>query len=346
MLIRLGTHRVGGDWFTATTGLLWRTSVYNRANYVRLLTLALLWGASFLFIKLGLAAMSPTQVAFSRITLGAVVLVGLCLLNGLRLVSPASPEGRRLWGTIAGAAVFSNVLPWVLFGLGERTVDSGIAGVLNATTPLWTVVFGLAFGTQRSLPPPRLLGLLLGFSGVVVILAPWHGSSGLLGWGALACLGAAMSYGIGFVYIGRGLNGSGSDGQRLSPLTVGAMQMSAATGIAVLTLPLGGLGPVELAPVPLLAVGVLGVFGTGFAFALQLRIVSDEGATTASTVTYLMPIVSVLLGWMVLDESFDPRVLLGMLIVLVGVALSRTNVRGGRKPRNDAERKTPEPARD
>ncbi|SDP13956.1 Permease of the drug/metabolite transporter (DMT) superfamily [Actinopolyspora xinjiangensis] len=320
--------------------------MYNRANYVRLVTLALLWGASFLFIKLGLEAMSPTQVTFSRIALGAVVLVGLCLLRGLRPGGFGSPEERRLWGVIAGAAVFGNVLPWTLFGIGERTVDSGIAGVLNATTPLWTVLFGLAFGTERSVRPLQLLGLLVGFSGVVVILAPWHGSSGLLGWGVLACLGAAMSYGVGFVYMGRGLDGSGADGRRISPLTVGAMQMSAAAVLSVLLLPLGGLAPVELSPIPLLAVGVLGVFGTGFAFALHLRIVSDEGATTASTVTYLMPAVSVLLGWLVLGESLGPRVLAGMLIVLLGVALSRTNVRSGREHRDETETKSPEHARD
>ncbi|PRW61789.1 DMT family transporter [Actinopolyspora mortivallis] len=317
----------------------------NRANYVRLGTLALLWGASFLFIKVGLQALTPTQVAFARIVLGAVVVVALCLLSGGGLVGFGSAGKRALWGTIAVAAVFGNVLPWILFGIGERTVDSGLTGVLNATTPLWTVLFGLLYGTERSLPPLRLFGLLVGFSGVVVILAPWQGSAGLFGWGVLACLAAAASYGISFVYIGRGLNGSGAGEQPLPPLTVAATQLTAASGIALLTLPVGGLEPIHPAPLPLLAVAVLGIFGTGFAFALHIRIISDEGATTASTVTYLMPVVSVVLGWLVLDERFGPRMVLGMAIVLLGVALSRTTVRGPRGGKRAEGTERAEPAR-
>ncbi|NYH78477.1 drug/metabolite transporter (DMT)-like permease [Actinopolyspora biskrensis] len=317
----------------------------NRANYVRLIVLALLWGASFLFIKVGLQALSPTQVAFARIALGAGVLTALCVLSGGRLIGFGSAEARGLWRTIAVAAVFGNVAPWILFGIGERTVDSGLTGVLNATTPLWTVLFGLLYGTERSLPGARLLGLLAGFSGVVVILAPWQGADGLLGWGVLACLAAAASYGVSFVYIGRSLSGPGLSGRPLSPLTVATMQMTAATGIALFTLPVGGLAPIEPAPLPLLAVAALGVFGTGLAFALHIRIISDEGATTASTVTYLMPAVSVVLGWLVLDESFGPRVLAGMVVVLLGVALSRTNVRGSRGRTRAADTEPSEPAR-
>lgn len=317
----------------------------NRANYVRLIVLALLWGASFLFIKVGLQALSPTQVAFARIVLGAAVLIALCVLGGERLIGFGSAEARGLWRTIAVAAVFGNVAPWILFGIGERTVDSGLTGVLNATTPLWTVLFGLLYGTERSLPTARLLGLLTGFSGVVVILAPWQGTGGLLGWGVLACLAAAASYGIGFVYIGRSLNGTGLSGRPLPPLTVAAMQMTAATGIALFTLPVGGLAPIDPAPLPLLAVATLGVFGTGIAFALHIRIISDEGATTASTVTYLMPAVSVVLGWLVLGEHFGPRMLAGMVVVLLGVALSRTKVRGPRGRNRTAETEPAEPAR-
>lgn len=296
----------------------------NRANYVRLAILTLMWGASFLFIKVGLEALSPTQVAFARIVLGALVLLGLCALRAHRPVGLRSAHERRVWRDLTIAAFFGNVLPWVLFGIGEQTVDSGLTGVLNATTPLWTIVFALLFGTERSLAPARLLGLILGFTGVVVILAPWQSSGGLLGWGVLACVGAAMSYGIAFVYIGRGLTHTRANGQPLSPLAVAAMQLTAASGIALCTLPLGGLEPVKPLPVPMLAVAVLGIFGTGLAFALHIRIISDEGATTASTVTYLMPMVSVTLGWLVLNEQFGPRMLGGMVIVLVGVALSRT----------------------
>lgn len=303
----------------------------NPMSYLRLGLLALLWGSSFLLIKIALEAMSPTQVALGRIVLGALVLLLLCALRSARLVGVRTAHNRRLWRHITVAALFANTLPWVLFGLGEQTVDSGLTGVLNATTPLWTMIFGLAFGTERSLAPTRFVGLMLGFAGVTLIFAPWQGG-GMLSWGVLACVAAAASYGIGFVYIGRSLSGAQRDG--LSPLALATMQMTAATGLGVLALPIDGFRPVTLAPMPLLAIGVLGVLGTGFAFAMHYRIIADEGATTASTVTYLMPVVSVLLGYLVLNEQIGLRVVFGMAVVLAGVALSR---RRGTPPRRRAE---------
>lgn len=287
----------------------------NPASYLRLGTLALLWGSSFLLIKIALDALSPVQIAFARIVLGALVLLLLCTLRGIQL------RGHQLWRHVVVAALFASTLPWVLFGVGEQTVNSGLTGVLNATTPLWTVLFGLIFGGQRSLPPARFAGLGLGFAGVMLIFAPWQGD--LPGWGALACLGAAASYGVGYVYIGRNLTSATLRDRGVSPLAVAALQMTASSGLAVFTLPVGGLQPVHLAVLPLLAITVLGVAGTGFAFALNYRLISDEGATTASTVTYLMPAVSVFLGWLVLGEHLGLRVLAGMAVVLIGVALSR-----------------------
>lgn len=140
---------------------------------------------------------------------------------------------------------------------------------------------------------------------MVLILAPWHSAS-LLQWGALACLTASASYGIAYVYIGRKLTGHGKP----------------PVALAALALPIGWT-QVQFSPLPLLAVGALGVFGTGAAFALNYRLIADEGATTAATVTYLAPVVSVLLGWLVLGEALNWRILLGVLVVLTGVALIR-----------------------
>ncbi|KAA5833528.1 DMT family transporter [Saccharopolyspora hirsuta] len=284
----------------------------NPTNYFRLGALALLWGSSFLLIKLALEALAPTQIALTRIVLGALVLLALCAVRGLRI-----GRDRAVWRHVAVAALFGSTLPWVLFGIGEQTVDSGLTGVLNATTPLWTVLFGVLV-TREAPPPARLGGLLLGFLGVLLIFAPWQGT-GMLSWGVLACLGAAVSYGISYVYIGRKLTGQ----HGLPPLVLAAMQMIAATGYAVVALPLDGLRPVHWGLLALVSVAVLGIFGTGLAFALNYRIISDEGATTASTVTYLMPIVSVLLGWWLLGEELGLRILLGMAVVLVGVLLTR-----------------------
>ncbi|MGW0894632.1 DMT family transporter [Saccharopolyspora sp. NPDC002578] len=294
------------------------------ASYLRVGALALLWGASFLLIKLALTALSPVQVAFTRIALGAAVLVVLCALRGIRLRGD-----RRLWAHVAVAGFFASALPWVLFSMAERTVDSGLAGVLNATTPLWTILFGFLAGTQRDVPPRMLAGLAIGFGGVLLIMAPWDATAS--GIGLLACLGATASYGIAYVHIGRNLTASRDGGPAPVPLATAGMQLVAATGIAAFALPLDGLPPVRFDLVALLAVAVLGVFGTGVGFALNYRLIADEGPTAAATVTYLMPIVSVLLGALVLGEQIGPRVVLGIALVLAGVALTRRTNRPSRR---------------
>ena len=288
----------------------------NPTSYLRLSALALFWGASFLLIKLGLEAMSPTQIALGRIVLGALTLLAICAVRGLRV-----PGDRNLWRHIAVAAVFANALPWVLLAIGEQSVESGLAGVLNATTPLWTVLFGLLAG-REALPPRRAAGLLIGFLGVLVIFAPWQGGA-MLGWGVLACVAASASYGIGFVYTGRFIAGRGTP-----PLVLASMQLTAAIGFSLLALPIDGLRMVQWDPVALLAVLALGIVGTGIGFALNYRLIGDEGATTASTVTYVMPIFSVLLGWLLLGEQLPLRVLLGMAVVLIGVALTHRKSSG------------------
>ncbi len=292
------------------------------ASYLRLGVLAVLWGASFLLIKIALTAMSPVQIAFTRIVLGALVLVVLCAVRGIRLSSD-----RRLWRHVAVAGLFASALPWMLYGVAERSVDSGLTGVL--TTPLWTLLFGFLSGQQRALAPRKLGGLALGFAGVLLILAPWQAVSAVPG--VLACLAAAASYGIGYVYIGRHLTG-GSDNAP-APLAMAGMQLTAAAGIAVLALPVEGFPAVRFEPAALLAVAVLGVFGTGIGFALNYRLIADEGPTAASTVTYVMPVVSVLLGWLVLGEQIGGRVVAGIALVLLGVALSRQGRPGAGRAR-------------
>ncbi|MCA1225265.1 DMT family transporter [Saccharopolyspora sp. 6M] len=296
----------------------------HRTSHLRLGVLALLWGASFLLIKLALTAMSPAQVTFTRIALGAAVLVALCAVRGLRM-----RLDRRLLPHVVVAGFFASALPWVLLGIGERTVDSGLAGAVNATTPLWTLLFGYVLGARGGFSPRMLGGLAVGFGGVLLILAPWQGASA--GTGVLACLAAAASYGVGYVHIGRKLTGTGAPAPVLA-----ALQLAAATGLAAVVLPLEGLPAVRFDAVALLAVAVLGVFGTGVGFALNYRLIADEGATVASTVTYLMPVVSVLLGWLVLGERLSWRVLLGIALVLAGVALTRNRTARPRPARGPA----------
>ncbi|MFE0452341.1 DMT family transporter [Streptomyces sp. NPDC058914] len=294
------------------------------ASTLRMAALALLWGSGFLWIKIALNhGLSPAQITIARCALGTATLLVLARHAGQRL-----PRSRATWGHLAVAALFCNAVPFALFALGEQTVDSGVAGVLNATTPLWSLLIGLLLGTDRPLHPRRLTGLLLGFTGTLVIFAPWH-RSGLLTWGALALLAAAASYAVAFAHMSRKL----TDTQ--APLAVSAAQLLVATGWTTLALPTAG--PLDADLTALLAVTTLGILGTGVTFYLNYRLIADEGATTAATVGYLLPVVSVALGALLLGENVGPRVFAGMAVVLVGVALTRT--RGTAQP-------TPPPARE
>lgn len=278
--------------------------------------LALLWGSTFLWIELALDGLSPVQVTLVRCALGAATLTVLLLLTRNRL-----PRGRAMWKHLFIAAFFCNALPFGLFSVGQQTVDSGVAGALNATTPLWSVLIGLAIGTERGLRPVRLAGLLVGFAGTSLIFAPWE-QSGLTSWGALAIVGAAASYAVGFAYMGHHLVGKG-----VPTLSLSAAQLMAATGLTTLALPAGGAQPLQVAPTTLIAIAVLGIFATGVTFHLTYRIIADEGATNAATVGYLLPVVSVALGAVVLDEAFSFRVAAGMAVVLIGVSMTRRQKR-------------------
>jgi drug/metabolite transporter (DMT)-like permease len=222
-----------------------------------------------------------------------------------------------MWIHLVAAAFFCNALPFYLFSLGQQTVDSGVAGVLNATTPLWSLLIGLFIGTDRNLRPLRLGGLLLGFAGTVLIFAPWQ-QKGTVTWGALAICAAAASYAIGFAYMGRNLIGKG-----VPTISLSTGQLTAAIGLTAIGLPSGGTDPVDLSTTALAAVLILGIFTTGITFHLTYKIIASEGATNAATVGYLLPVVSIALGAIVLNETISLRVALGMVVVLVGVAITR-----------------------
>lgn len=296
-----------------------------------MVALALLWGSSFLWIKLALGGLSPVQLTLVRLVLGAVVLVVFGYVRRERL--PTEP---RVWAHVIVAGLFGNAIPFVLFGVGEQTIDSGLAGVLNATMPLWALLIGITIGTDRAIGAVRVAGLVLGFAGTVVLFEPWQSGDGLLSWGALACLIASICYAISYTYIGAKLAGRG-----LPALTLSSAQLVAASGLTAVAMPVAGLAPVRLAALPLIAVAVLGIFGTGVAFLINYSLIADEGATTASTVGYLIPVVSVLLGILALGEPVQPWVIVGMVIVLAGVALSRHT-----RPARSRDQVAPEDLRD
>ncbi|MDH2429768.1 DMT family transporter [Sphaerisporangium sp. TRM90804] len=285
----------------------------RKGSTLRLTALALLWGSSFLWIAIALWAMSPAQIVLVRLALGALVLLAVTRIRHLKL-----PKDRGVWFHLTVAALFANVIPYLLFAVAEQHVSSSVAGVLNATTPIWTVAVAFAVGTDRRLSRLQLAGLIIGFAGTLMIFSPWESGSQITSWGGLAALGAAASYGISYVYMNHYLIGRG-----IEPLVLSASQLLAATGLVAVAAPfIGGLDALHPRWDAFLAAAVLGVLGTGVAYVLNYRLIADEG-TTASVVTYLLPVVAVALGATVLSEPLTVPVLAGMVIVLAGVALTR-----------------------
>lgn len=285
----------------------------SRAGLLRMSTLALLWGSNFLWIKVALRGFSPSQIVFIRMALGALVLVGVLFVRRTSL-----SRGRVLWTHLAVAALFGNVAPYLLYAIGELRVDSTVAGVLNATTPLWTIVLATLAGVEARAGANRLIGIGLGFVGTVVIFAPWNLGSQIMSWGGAACLLAAASYGISYVYMARYLAS-----RAMTALVLSASQMVAATVLSALLLPVAGLQAPQWHAEAFAAVAILGIMGTGAAYVINYRLITDDGPTVASVVTYLLPVVAVLLGVAALHEAPTLNVIVGMLIVLAGVALTR-----------------------
>lgn len=300
---------------------------------VKLLTLALIWGSSFLLMKVGLDDLHPVQIVALRIVLAAVTLGLLLRLTGGRL-----PRGRRVWGHLFVCSLFLTVLPFTGFVTGELYVSSALAGIGNATTPIATVLCALAILPSERLTARKVLAVAIGFVGVVVIAEPWNltGRPDPLGF-ALVVL-AATSYGVGWTYNRRTLAGVDLGGlaQPTALLLCGTVAVVPVV-VGWWLLGAGGRGaPWELAPqdtasdayplwLSLTAIAALGIVGTGLAYILQYDVVRAAGTVIGSTVTYLIPVVSVLLGVLVLGERLGPAQLVGFAIVL-GAALAVNRV--------------------
>jgi drug/metabolite transporter (DMT)-like permease len=292
----------------------------SRGSLVRLGALAVLWGSGFLFIKVALEGMSPIQIVLGRLVAAAVVMVGVIAYRKEHLPCRFLP-----WTHLAVMAVVTNIAPYFLFAWAELHITSSLAGVLNATTPLFTLLLAVSTHTER-LTAPRLAGLILGFVGVVVLAAPWQdGALGSSLFGIGAALLASVCYAASYVYARRFL----SDGE-LSPLVLSSGQMIAGAILLTLLSPAVARQPVTLTANVVASVIVLGVLGTGIAYVLNYRLIADEGATAASTVTYLLPIVAVILGVLILSEPLSWNLALGGVVILVGVGLSEGQP-GGRR---------------
>jgi drug/metabolite transporter (DMT)-like permease len=280
--------------------------------------LALFWGSTFLFIKIGVEKLAPIQVSLGRLLIGTATLLAILALRGERL-----PAGRRVWAQLAIAGLLLNVAPFTLFAYGERHVSSLLAGIWNATVPLFTLPIAIAWIAEEHVSTRRLVGLAVGFAGVLVVLGAWRGLGGASLAGNLLCLGAAAAYGVGFPYTRRYLAHRPE-----GPLALASAQLICATvAIAILTL-LFTHAPDGLAAKHVLSVLALGVFGTGLTFVLNYSLIRDVGATVTSTVAYAIPIVSTLLGILALGEPLRWYEPVGAAVIVVGAVLTQHSAPG------------------
>lgn len=282
----------------------------------RIVLLALIWGWSFVFIKVAVKGMTPPTMACLRCTLGAVALLGLGRIKGWRL-----PRDLDTWRHFAVMGLIYSAIPFSLLGWGEQRTTSALAAVCQADTPLFAAIFSVWVLRDR-LRRLHVAGLIVGFVGVAICAGIAGGdvahSSKV---GALAEVASGASYGLAFCYARRFLGS-------VTPVVAATGQVIAG---AVLTFPLAvatSIGPgIHLTATRIAAIAVLGVLGTGLAYAINYASIAEVGATKASLVTYLIPIVAVAVGIAVLGEPFQLRVIAGGLVIVAGVAMVQERVR-------------------
>ncbi|MBS7588878.1 DMT family transporter [Ancylobacter defluvii] len=276
-----------------------------------LVLLSMIWGGSFFFGKIAIAEIPPLTMVLSRVAIGATVVWLIARLRGISM-----PLSLPLVGAMAVMALLNNVIPFSLIAWSQQHIPSGLSAILNAATPLFTVLVAQAFTRDEKLTAGRLVGVLLGFGGVAVMMGP--ALLGRLGGHELpaqiAAIGATMSYGLSAVY-GRRFRG-------LPPLGVAATQLTMSSLLllpAVLMLDAPWRLPLPSPHVIGALIG-LGVLSTGIAYIIFFRILGRNGATNISLVTFLVPVSAVLLGALVLGEALEPRELIGFALIALGLA--------------------------
>ncbi|MFF4350042.1 DMT family transporter [Streptomyces sp. NPDC001530] len=284
---------------------------------VRFGVLSLIWGFSFLLIKVGTEGYAPFQVTFGRLLFGTAVLAAAMAVKRERL-----PRGARTWGHLAVAAFLLNALPFSLFAYSELTIPSTLAGICNATSPLWGMALSLVALSEDRPTRLRVAGLGIGFIGVLTVLGVWQGFHGLDATGTAMALLASLSYPIGWIYVRRTLAGTGH-----SHLSMTGAQLLLATAQLAFVTPLFTALPSHFPVVPLLAIIALGALGTGLAMLIQYGIVAEVGPTTAQMVTYFIPVIATAAGVALLGESLTWSTPVGAVIVLAGAALTQAKPR-------------------
>jgi len=286
----------------------------------------IIWGSSFLFMKVALEGVSPAQVVWARLVLGAATLGVFVALRRDRL-----PRRVRVWAHMTVLALSFCVAPFLLFSWAQQHVTSGLASIFNATTPIMTAVMAWAVFRVERLTSAQIAGILVGVAGVMVIIAPWQGldlTQSL--WAQLAILGATACYGFSLAYMRRFVSETGMSALMFSFLNIGI----AAVVMLALT-PVVARSPVRLDLWITLSLLALGCLGTGVAYIWNQNVLRAWGPTRASTVTYITPVVGVALGILLLGERLSWNEPVGAALVFLGILLAQNRL-GRRRRRADA----------
>ena len=285
----------------------------GRTEWAILLTLALVWGTAFLFIKVAVGSFEPTTYVWLRLTIAAAALLFVRRVSGKRLRLPLA-----LWASIGLLALLNNVVPFILFGWGQRHIASGLAAILQATTPIFGVLAAHLLTADERITPARLGGVVIGFAGVATMIGPQlFADSGNALFAQLACLVASLLYAL-----------AGIHARRFKALGVGPLDLATAQFVA---------GAVMLAPVALLvdrpwlglptslaawgSVAMLALVCSAFAYILFFRLIERAGATNSLLVTLLVPPVAIVVGALAFGERLGANQLAGLLLIGAGLAV-------------------------
>jgi drug/metabolite transporter (DMT)-like permease len=278
------------------------------------LALGAAWGSSYLFIKIGVETLTPFTLVAGRLAIGAAVLALV-----MRFARQPLPRQQSVYWHLAVVALLGIVIPFSLISWGEQTIDSGLAAILNGTVPLFAIVLAALVLADEPITVNRLAGLVVGFAGVVLLTAPGlrDGFGGSLP-GQLALIGASISYGAAGVYARRTVRG-------VPALTSAFLEVGIAFVITVvLAAAFGGPWATRVDGGTVLSVAWLGLIGSGLAFLAFFYLLDRWGATRTALVAYLLPVVGIVLGVLVLQESVTLPMLGGTALIIGGIALANS----------------------
>lgn len=277
------------------------------------LALGLVWGCSFIFIELGLVFLSPFGVTFVRCALGAITLLIFAKARKVEL-----PKGKAIWKKLWVVAMLLNVVPGVLFAFAQQYITSALAGIINATTPLMTLIFMLLIFREEKIKREQVYGLLIGALGVMTVMGVWKELGGNQLIGIIALLIAVACYGVSYPYSTRNVIPLG-----LKPEALATGQLLMATMTLLPLFIFDGFSSNNYESRSIIAMLCLGIFGSGFAYIWNFSVTAAAGSAIGSTVTYITPVVAVIVGWLYLNEEIVWHEPVGALVVIIGALLSQ-----------------------